>query len=478
MRQRYWPFIIFASALAIRLLGIGVESLWYDEAFTAQLVRLPFLQMIQATAADVHPPAWYLITWAFTQVLGHSEFALRVPAALFSAASVTELYLLIRKTADHKAALWVAGLTMGAAGMQYYGQEARQYSFLTWLTFTSLRSVLEDKKWRFAPAAALMLYTHNLAPLYLVPLAGLAIWKWRKQALIPLAIAGGSYAPWVIVLVRQLSAVGNSYWIAPDSIGGLIWYWVYGTLGIRMPGWLLMHGLITAVGITLASVFAMRGDLKKYMPLFAIAFLPPVELYTISQLWHPMMLPRALLPSSAGVLSLWGVGISRMNKQTRTFAALCLLPVMAVTMVNYFTDPTVQRVPADDQVSIIESNWKPGDVIYHSSVGSVVGYGYYLPDYPFFLLPGGDEIGGLSTATREALGYIPHEITIDQVVAHGYRRAFVIWSHSATTSDQQVARADAIINRYPIIKTWSLVENRLAKYRIYLLDLRAYGNTQ
>src|SRR5512146_2707300 len=75
---------IFYVALVLRLIDLGTAQFWYDESFTLVLSRLPFVQMVQATAGDTHPPLYYLITWAVVHLLGSGEWALRFPSVIFS----------------------------------------------------------------------------------------------------------------------------------------------------------------------------------------------------------------------------------------------------------------------------------------------------------------------------------------------------------------------------------------------------------
>jgi len=79
--------IILSVATVLRFVAIS-QPLWYDEAYTALLVKLPFSDMITATVGDVHPPTWYLIERAFTTVLGMNETTLRLPSALLGILAV------------------------------------------------------------------------------------------------------------------------------------------------------------------------------------------------------------------------------------------------------------------------------------------------------------------------------------------------------------------------------------------------------
>src|SRR3990172_8957004 len=101
--SRYWPWLLFCSALAVRLFHLGSESLWYDEAFSAHLAALPLPRLIAATAGDVHPPLWYIIEWLMVHTLGASEFSLRLPAALASAGGVLEMFYLVRRIESDRA---------------------------------------------------------------------------------------------------------------------------------------------------------------------------------------------------------------------------------------------------------------------------------------------------------------------------------------------------------------------------------------
>src|SRR6185369_16047245 len=82
-----WGWLMVLAA-GLRLVGLGSESLWYDETFTALLAKLDLPHMLAAVRGDVHPPLWYLIEWLNVRIFGGSEFAMRLPAALFSVLAV------------------------------------------------------------------------------------------------------------------------------------------------------------------------------------------------------------------------------------------------------------------------------------------------------------------------------------------------------------------------------------------------------
>ena len=89
--------VLAGLAGALRLVNLGQESLWYDEAFTAWLARLPFGAMMAAVRGDVHPPLWYVIEWGIVHLFGDSAFALRFPAAILSCVAVVLVWQLANR---------------------------------------------------------------------------------------------------------------------------------------------------------------------------------------------------------------------------------------------------------------------------------------------------------------------------------------------------------------------------------------------
>src|SRR3972149_10827607 len=69
---------------ALRIAGINVGAIWYDESYQAAVCALPFLEMIRVAAMDSWPPLWFVITKVSVSLFGNNLWALRLPSALFS----------------------------------------------------------------------------------------------------------------------------------------------------------------------------------------------------------------------------------------------------------------------------------------------------------------------------------------------------------------------------------------------------------
>jgi len=473
--MRRWSLLLTGLALTVRLLAIGRESLWYDETFTAWLAALPLDRMIVATLGDVHPPLWYVIEWVTVRLIGQSEAALRLPAALCSAWSVGELYRLIRLVAGHREGLIAGGLAVIMPGLIYYGQEARMYSLLALLILIASRALLAGQ-WRvFVPCAALALYTHNLAAPYLVVLAGIALARYPVSLVVRrFAVVGALWLPWSAGLVYQLSHVVAGFWLPPPgSIGGALYYLFYSTVYVRVPELLQFHALIAVLAVTLVALYTLRDDWRRLLPVGALAFGPSVLLYLVSVCWRPVLLDRALVPAGQVVTGLWGAALARMSRQGRAALLAVLAPTLAAGLYGYYFEADAARPPVTDYSNIIRQGWHAGDVIYHINLASLITTAYYLPDeqFPAYLLPQANDLSQSLTEETKAVMGIRSE-SLASLGARGYRRAWLLWVDTPVVSDIERTAARHAVDRYQVVRTYHLLDEDLASFTVVLLDLR------
>ena len=88
---RWWPLAALTLLAAVlRLSTLGLQSFWYDEAFTVVRDLHPSLgsTLHSVVHTENNPPLWYLIAWADSRVLGTGAVALRLPSALCGIALV------------------------------------------------------------------------------------------------------------------------------------------------------------------------------------------------------------------------------------------------------------------------------------------------------------------------------------------------------------------------------------------------------
>lgn len=202
------------AALALRLFRLGHPSLWIDEALTwlSAGVGRPF-----GTAElfeNVHGPIYVALLHAWGSALGESEFALRLPSALFGAATVPAMAWLGVRWLGRETAVPAAWLTAGSPFLVWYSQEVRNYSLLVLATVTACALMLELRErlrpWPLAGylAAAIVGALSNFSFAFLAPVH-LRWWfsgkdrarrlAWSVAAAAILAIA---LLPWIPTVAR------------------------------------------------------------------------------------------------------------------------------------------------------------------------------------------------------------------------------------------------------------------------------------
>ena len=250
-----WPILLFLLALALRLYELGGPSMaFYDELTTLTRSLEPSFAEVLAAAIkqfppfiDFQPPLYYLVTHGAVALGGHSDFLVRLPAALAGAVCAPLLYWLGRRLGGP-----ICGVFAGAAvAVNLYhidvSQQVRLYALWGALTLAGLLALMRAlnggrrRDWAvFALALAAGFYTSYLALGLLVFAALLTAWA--------VAVPGRD-AP-----ARRRTLFG--FVGASAAAVAAFWPWLAVTSGVR--GYLLDAAvpLRPPLGEALTAVFA------------------------------------------------------------------------------------------------------------------------------------------------------------------------------------------------------------------------------
>lgn len=510
-----WP-ALFGMAAALRLWRLGAAEVWYDEAFTLRLAQLPIARLIAATAGDTHPPLYYLLVWLTGAVLGHAEWAVRLPSV---AASLWGLYL-ARRLAEAlglgRATVYAGALLMALAPFQlHYAQEARQYALLQALVLLGLLAAVERRWVLLACAEAAALWVHNYGLFYLVPINLLAVasivriewryataltlgldeaipaglvatlrhrlvrrWvmKFGTRRAMRLALATGAallaYAPWAVYgLAGQMRELGElGWWGQPPTIGSVLHTFYVLTWGFGIPAWAQSHAALALfLLLGLAAVRLYRARSWPAGALLVTALATPAIAFAFSYLWRPVWLHRALIGSAPPLylLMAWAA-TDRLSLARRAWAAVLLLPVLALGVWSYYGQVAADKSTTGPAVRHIREHWLPGDVVVHANPSGAVLFHLYAPDLPGWLLPvAGHTAGGYSAATRAALGLV--ESRMDRTPLP-WSRAWLVWGTGPTNPPQEEYMVNQVIAQYRGTNVLMWRDDALARAGLWLLD--------
>ena len=122
-----FPVII---GLVGAFVGLGHSSFWYDELFTAWVVKSDHnpAHVFSRILTDLHPPVYYFSTYLYLLVFGDSDAALRSYSAVAACGAALVMIFGLRRVMGLNARLLAAGLMVGSRYWFYMSQNARSYA--------------------------------------------------------------------------------------------------------------------------------------------------------------------------------------------------------------------------------------------------------------------------------------------------------------------------------------------------------------
>lgn len=162
--------ILFLPLLAgtfLRFARLGHQSLFLDEAFTANLALRPWREMLDMILTDVHPPLFYFMLKPIITFLPLTEWTVRSLSAFCSVVALALAMGLARRLGGNNTAFITGWVLSWSALHLYYAQDARMYALLDvwWVlaAIASLYALRDGRKWAWfvwSGAVLAAIYTH------------------------------------------------------------------------------------------------------------------------------------------------------------------------------------------------------------------------------------------------------------------------------------------------------------------------------
>lgn len=434
-----------ASYLAGGCYRLGDRSLWFDEAFSWQLARLDMRELLARTAADVHPPLYYLVLRFWMLSWGDSVFSMRMLSVLFAVTMVLLISLLLGEISwpwDGEAAptshgawarMLASALLLTSPFLYRYACEVRMYtmggclalggSYLLlrasrplgsgfsgwWIAYAIVRVAgLYTHYWLLFSTAAEWLFVLLCFPVALAP-GGEPVGRppIRRNFVLCAVAVCAAYLPWLPTMLRQWSHVREKYWLPRRlDLGDL------GLSPIRL--WNLSDtprhggpaGLFLALALTaLAVVLVRRGGVGRPY-LVTMAFGPGLIAAAISLTsGRSIVADRYLFFSYPYLLCCTALVVSDVpDRLIRWSLAVTLLAGNTVNFTSHALE-VASRPGVQAAAQGILNRARDGDLVVTGSKFVFLPLKYYLRGriQPLILLPKSESWDGLSALRAEDL---------------------------------------------------------------------------
>jgi uncharacterized membrane protein len=312
--------IIFS--VAIVFFAISTEWIWFDECFSLALVRHSLKDIILLTAADVHPPLYYLILKTAVVLFGEPVYIAKLVSAFPAVLTLIFSILFLKKNFSDKAAVLFIFCFMASHNIVQCSVEIRMYSWaLCFVTMAAIAVwyIISTNKmvwWGvFLFCAECAAYTHYYAGVtvgigYLLLLCYIIKCNKKKKIIPALLVALLClllYLPWILITVRQFTDFSDNTWIASFNFRDIrlavlnifsVGYFRYQSVFSKEAS---LTVLFTALFLYLCACFLVRKNKtqKDFVALYGLGSVILLLVFgiSISLLVSPIFIPRYVIPA-------------------------------------------------------------------------------------------------------------------------------------------------------------------------------------
>lgn len=410
-------------AFGWRVAGLTSQSLWRDEVDSLHFASRPLPELLATFARPgENGPLFFALLSPWLAVLGTSEFALRLQAALAGALAVPLTYMLARRilqVAGKGELRYRAGLTLNNAPLiaallmaanpylVWYSQEGKMYGWLVALALAALLAFLaavEHGGWQRWLLYLLLLGVaalHHVWAVLLVPICLLwlaLLWPdYRRRWLPFLLTLAAPLAPYMALVgwwqLRLWTTpdfqTGHPFVPLPEMVTTLSTAFSLGVA--RSPSLPAIAGLtfLLLTGSVLGG-YAMAGAGSPYAwrrlrttgMLLAWLILPPLLLYLVS-LNKPLYTDRYVIWIAPALLMLLGQGVAALAQVWRPLGWIALAALLAVNLLAGWRQMNTP-IKSDFRAAAayVEAQRQPGDVLLFQIPYNRIVYEYYAGPQP------------------------------------------------------------------------------------------------
>jgi len=372
--------LALALGAILRLWGLDVHSLWFDEGCTLFVAQSD--DILATLQRDRHPPLTYYFFRAWIEIFGEDDARMRLLPALVSCAALALFAALCGLWSRGTARTLAVALCALSPFHIWIAQEVRMYAFVELFSVGALLACASFVERASRPKAALILagcalsagshYFGGLVIPVVIAVAFMALRSGRVSrrdfALAAgAALAGGAlWIPWLAGSLRnQLNAPWGFQ--AGDGLRSLIELPVRQLLteASAFGAWSPFGYAVAAAMLLGVASFMLRVARRREFSDLCIALtfaLPIVVALSLALVGPANFTPRYLMVGAAATPMIVAIGLSEVPWRSLRvlLVALVLSGSLALALVHKQAN---LRQDYRSACSDVQANWQPGDVL-------------------------------------------------------------------------------------------------------------------
>ncbi len=443
--SRWLPWALIAIGILFRWVQFAANrSLWLDEAALAlNIVNRQWHQLIEPLDYNQAAPIGFLLVEKLAvQLLGNTEYSLRLFPFLSGFLSIVLFYWVAKTWASRATALFALGLFSVSTFLSYFSSIVKQYEsdVVIALVLMWSASFFENKGWGIEKIVSMAIaglvalcFSHPsvfvLGGISMTWL-GLALkeraWKRFWNALVVSTVWTVGFLLFYLVILNNSATSQNlqNYWrgafapLPPTSSSDIKWMLDNYFAMFSDPAGLAVPG-IGAFAFLIGSASFFSRDKAKFLYMIL-----PILLVLIASALHRYPFSgRLLLFLVPSLLLLVAEGVTRIAEGLENWSA----PAYIAVAVLMFLPPLLSGTPynpgfADEirpAMSHIKASYRQGDTIY-VYYGAAMAFRYYQSQFSF---ASGDYLIGISSRND----WKWYEEDLQKL--RGKSRVWVVFSH-------------------------------------------------
>lgn len=402
-----WVYGVLLVGIALRVTGLTVSALRYDEAFSLTAVRQGLFEMVSNLTMNISPPGWEILLWFVARIAGFTPLAARSVPLL---ASLATLWIVLRLTQELSVSsthqVIALGLLASLPIQIWFGQDGRVYSIFACLYTLGILLAIQGHWLGLTAVMGLLLWCHNTAVFYVPTLGLIALLRhpraW-KSILLAGIVAGLS---WIVWLPTEFHQAGTLIPFFPRFTVLHVVTNVEGAFfgGTLQEGWALFGLIAVSLSFVLAlwntlvqtrawfrnhSLVELDPGTNPNLFLMAAVVVPIILFVGFSLVIQNVFIYRTLsvLVPACVIWFAPTIDFRLTRGRNLRLAHVILTALWAVVILAGLAGWSSNKAGnVKDIVTLIESDWRTGDIIYYAEGESAITFNYYLSDKPQYVM--------------------------------------------------------------------------------------------